>query len=270
MKEVEGLQRYGPDVAECVRFELGGLRITLPAGYPRQRSGTGVVTEFGVRGDFEITVGLEILEDSSSGGSGNPTELRLVAVPNERPEPEVWYKPTQNRAYLARVLGGPNKLGHYLTDVTKWNPVLPKDKWGNEQFQALERHDQQSAPTQAKIGRLRLVRHGPTLYFLTSEGSAPEFTLLHKGEFGTKDLRDVRVLGSTGYAPASLDVRITDLRIRADSFVRASEPAPLPAAPAPPWRWRLVLLTLGVPILAVAFVLAWWWSRRRAASEGSA
>jgi hypothetical protein len=55
-------EKMGPDSAECVKFEPDGLRITLPAGVAGSRPGTGVVTGFGVHGDFEITIGYEILQ----------------------------------------------------------------------------------------------------------------------------------------------------------------------------------------------------------------
>ena len=41
-KEIPGLIIYGPDAAECVKYEPEGMRLTLPLDYPRPRPGTGV------------------------------------------------------------------------------------------------------------------------------------------------------------------------------------------------------------------------------------
>src|SRR5436309_12619625 len=48
---------FGPDNEQCVKFEPEGLRITLPAGHPGTRPSTGVATAFGMKGDFEVTIG---------------------------------------------------------------------------------------------------------------------------------------------------------------------------------------------------------------------
>jgi hypothetical protein len=269
-KAVAGLEIYGPEAAACVKFEPSGLRFTLPAGFPRQRPGTGVVTDFGVRGDFEITARYEILDEPPRDNWGNPTSLALVVVPHQQPEPDVWYRPNQNRATLERHLASLNRPGQFLADLTKWNPTLPRDKWGNEIFNKIELHNKQHAPTTAHAGRLRLVRRGATLYSYTSEEPGEAFTLLSRGEFGTTDLKNVRVLASTGGPPAALDIRVTDLRIRADGFVRASaELAPL-GAPARPWPWRVILLGLGVPVLAAgAGLTAWLAARQRRQATGA-
>src|SRR5688572_16159411 len=71
-KPVPGLALHGPEANECVTFEPEGLRIKLPSTYPRQRPGTGVVTDFGVKGDFEITVSFEIIEEPRFRNPGNP------------------------------------------------------------------------------------------------------------------------------------------------------------------------------------------------------
>ena len=68
-KGVEGLAVYGPEASACVKFEPTGLRIALPAGYPKPRSGTGVVTDFGLRGDFEITASFDILQEPKAGSA---------------------------------------------------------------------------------------------------------------------------------------------------------------------------------------------------------
>src|SRR5207249_4040481 len=60
-KPPAGLEIYGPFADRCLDFEAAGLRVSLPAGYLGQRPGTGLVTDFGLKGDFEITLGFEIL-----------------------------------------------------------------------------------------------------------------------------------------------------------------------------------------------------------------
>jgi hypothetical protein len=260
-KEVPGLLIYGPEASGCVKFEPDGLRITLPAGYPRQRSGTGVVTEFGIKGDFEITARFEILEEPRVGAGGNPTDLSLVVVPNELPEPDVWYKASQNRALLARELTGANQTGRFHADATTWTLDIPTDQWGNELFSRVELHHSERSLTTARTGRLRLVRSGSVLFFSTSEDAAEEFSLLHKHEFGTRDLKNVRILASTGGPAASLDVRVTDIRIRADGFVKPTEAIPQPTAGAGGgWSWGGILLAVAVPVV---IALGTWWYRRR-------
>src|SRR5688572_3210013 len=63
----EGWQRIGPEGEQCVKFEVQGLRITLPAGHEGKREDTGVVRGFAVKGDFEITLGYEILQEPAAG-----------------------------------------------------------------------------------------------------------------------------------------------------------------------------------------------------------
>ncbi len=287
--EVPGLVVYGPDAADCVNFKPDGIRITLPATFPRQRPGTGVITDFGVRGDFEITVSYEILQEPSPRpDGGNPTELRLVAVPNEYPRPGMWHRADQNRALLTRqaatlprtavvlppedqrLAGIPEPrqgvpTGHFLADWVRWNNEdLPRDQWGNEQFNQIELHNPMRSDTTAKVGRLRLIRSGPTLFFCTSEGSHKDFTLLHTAEFGTTDLKNVRILGSTGWEGNFFDVRITDLRVRAEALVKAGAESPPRAPPAARRWWLAGALALLVLSAAVAVSLgAWQYTRTR-------
>lgn len=258
VKDNPGLEIFGPDATGCVRFEPEGLRITLPLNYPSQRSGTGVVTEFGIKGDFEITLGFEILKEPSAGLGGNPTDLRLIVVPQERPEPEVWFKSTQNRASLGREAAGRGNVGGFVADPTKWNPILPKDKWGNEIFNNIESHpNYKRVLAKAKSGKLRLVRTGAELFYYMSDGANEDFALLQKSDFGAKDLRNVRVLASTGEPLAAFDVRVSDLRIRADAFAKEAPLAILPAPPAPPrGQWLIALLIGGGVAVTLPFILA--------------
>jgi RNA polymerase sigma factor (sigma-70 family) len=269
--EIPGLVKCGPDAADYVKFEPDGLRITLPNAYPKARPGTGVITDFGVKGDFEITVSLEILQEPNAGLGGNPTDLKLVVVPNEIAEAGVWHKSTQNRAGLAREAAGRGNFGGFMANATKWDPDLPKDQWGNENFSKIEVHDNKRIPAKAKAGRLRLIRSGPTLFYYSSEATDKDFGLLHRSEFGTKDLKNVRVIASTGGPQAVLDVRVTDLQIRADGFIKGSTPpAPSPVvepAAVAGTNWGLIILAIAGPVVVIAAALGVFlfvWSRRRA------
>ena len=258
VKQPVGLEHYGPDAAECVRFDPEGLRIALPAGYPKVRPGTGVVTTFGLKGDFEITVRFEILkEPSPSFPAANVTSLKLLVVPLEKPEPGVWFKSTQNRAAVARESAGRGNPGGFSAALAKWNPNVPKEN-GNERFDKVETSTYKFVIAKAKTGRLRLVRTGADLFFYRGEADS-DFVILDTQPFGTKDLKDVRVLASTGVPKAELDVRVSDLRIRADSFVKHVAPALPPPAQAaqtePTSTWLVLLLVIGVGAVVLVFAV---------------
>ena len=120
------------------------------------------------------------------------------------------------------------------------------------------------------------MRNGTTLYFFTSDGPDQEFTLLHKDEFAAKALKNVRMLASTRDPNASLDFRVTDIRIRADGFVSPLAtlipPPAVTAVESPRHGWLLVLL-IAMPGLAALFalgVVAFLMVRRRAAPSADA
>src|SRR5437763_376913 len=51
----------GPDAKTCVQFEPAGLRLTLPDNHSKERPFTGLASNFGIKGDFELTVAFEVL-----------------------------------------------------------------------------------------------------------------------------------------------------------------------------------------------------------------
>ena len=136
---------------QFVGFDPEGLRITLPAGYQRQRPGYGLATTFGLKGNFEITAGYEILQEDRK--VENPdlyTGLNLEVIP-QRPEgndPEQFVKPSQNRASLARALWIRQRT-LFLATATQWDGSAAKEEFTRKEF-----------PTTAKAGRLRLTPPG--------------------------------------------------------------------------------------------------------------
>src|SRR5258708_4577103 len=73
----QAFELFGPDAEQCVRFEPDGLRITLPAAYPKVRPNTGVVLRTEVKGDFEVTVDFEVLKEPVPADTGYGTRLTL-------------------------------------------------------------------------------------------------------------------------------------------------------------------------------------------------
>jgi serine/threonine protein kinase len=246
----KGLELFGPQADQQVKLEPGGLRITLPAGYQGQRPSTGLVTTFGVKGDFEITVGFEILlEEREQGPTDKITRFSLAVIPQKSPDmdSEQWIKPSQNLASLSHALSLTGKT-MFLTWTTQWDPNAAKDEGIRHEF-----------ATTAKTGRLRLVRNGAELSYFVSEGADSDFTLLQKDPFGEKDLRQVRITGTTAGPTAALDVRVTDLRVRAASLTKVP-----PALRKRTW-WKTVLV-LGSMIAALPLGV-WLWVRQLRAAK---
>jgi RNA polymerase sigma factor (sigma-70 family) len=252
-----GFLIYGPDTQDCVKFEPEGLRLVMPAGYPRPRPGTGLATDFGVRGDFEITVSYEILAEIEPKAS-KPCELSLIIVPYEPAKSQIWHKANQNRAALARQSASQANDQQFLASLAKWNEATVTDKWGNEKFDNKETFSNLEIPAQAKTGRLRLVRNGTTLYYLAAEGQRQEFTLLHKEEFGAKDLKNVRILATTPGPAAIFDVRLTDFIIRADELPKDLTAVMQPSSGSGWLAISLVLLLSGTALPGI-----WLYLRKR-------
>jgi len=81
----KGFKLEGPDAGACVHFEPAGLRITLPLGYARERSNTGVRCRLPVKGDFEITVNYEILQEPEPAAAEKGQTRLTLGVGLDRP-----------------------------------------------------------------------------------------------------------------------------------------------------------------------------------------
>jgi hypothetical protein len=241
-----------PGAEQNVRFEAAGLRITLPPGREKGRPATGLMTDFGVKGDFEITLSFEILKEADPGT--NRSILDLV-ITKDVPKSDV--------TTIGRLMG-PQDGRRFMGWSNVWND-------GNEKMVP----HSISVPTKIMTGRLRLVRSGADVHYGFSDGFEGNFRYFKKFAFGPEDLRKVRVVGSTGGDKAALDVRVTDFRIRADAIPNmpagaappVAQPVAVPqAAVPPPARDSLVLalvLALGITVLLVLAACAFLFLRGR-------
>jgi WD40 repeat protein len=201
------VELVGKDAAQVVKFEPAGLRLTLSPGKAATNAGIGVIAARAMKGDFEITVSFELLQEPEAEDAGTQTRFSLAVNLNK---PNTGDMATFSRRMTAK---GP----HFFTWTSLRDKETGKDKYMGREF-----------PTKAKAGRLRLVRTGSLLSYYTAEGSNSEFTFLQQYPFGAEDLKDVRLMVAPGGPKAALDVRVTDLRIRAEALPgTAAAPGPL-------------------------------------------
>jgi RNA polymerase sigma factor (sigma-70 family) len=199
-----GWELKGPNAEQWVHWESSGVRLTLPLGNPPEKRGTGIGTHLSVQGDFEITMGFEILQEPEPSAAGTTQTRVSVEVVLDR------QSASRNMASLSRRVA--NDGSHFFA----WQ-VLRNERDGQEKTNT------GLISTRARTGRLRLKRIGSLLSYAAATGSAGDFTLFRQFPFGTENLKEVRLVGSTGSPTASLDVRITDVRIRAQSLPNLAE-----------------------------------------------
>jgi hypothetical protein len=235
-----GFEFFGPDVDECVRFEPAGLCLTLPRGFPDERPGTGLTIPVAANGDFEITVSFEILQEPKPADAGKRQTLFALDAILDAPG-----HTAATIAWKVDARRGPQ----FLAWMTVWDEVAQKDQTRGKGFR-----------TAAKSGRLRLVRTGSALSYQVSESPDGEFVLLETFPFAAEDLKAVRLLGSTGGSNAALEVRVTDLHVRAGALPDVPETiAPPEKSPGRGWLAAGVIVGL---VIASCVLCAWLHVRR--------
>jgi hypothetical protein len=253
-EDLRKLALIGPNAKEFVTLEQDGLRIRLPAGVEGEGPMHGVNSGMIVKGDFEITASFEVLREPGLGEAGDKgTKVHLLVTATN---------PHFDLAGISRHVKGkpPTK---YSTWRNQWDDVTRKNK---QKFKGFD--------VKGTKWRFRLARTGSTLsYYVAEEGDA-DFRLLQQWDFVEDDCKDVRVVAQTGGPLAALEVRVTDLRIRAESLPNlpiadastakqeAAPPGDPPGVPAGPGGWRIWLAAGVGAILLLALGLAIWRSRR--------
>jgi hypothetical protein len=250
------VELIGPEADACVKFEPTGLRIKLPKGHDGWRTDTGVRLNLEIQGDFEITAAFELLHEPEPMDVGLGARLSLGLWMQA---PEFHRNTTLSRARSAKG----------VTQFTAWAPALVDAK-GKKLQRILY------APTAAKSGRLRVVRQGTAFAYFVAEGAGDEFRFLSRYALNEGPVTMIRLVAATGGPEAAVDVRFTDLRVRAESFPdqpggQGANPADAADVdtPAGLTGWQMALIT-SCAAIAVLLVLglggfAYWRSRRPAA-----
>lgn len=202
------LRLFGPDAEEVTRAESAGLRIALPANYKKR--GVWVTPQAPVSGDFDITAGYELLAvEQPREGAGAGIVMLAKSAEDKR---------IAKLCRLLRVQEGER----YLADITDSN------------FQPKPKITTKMVPTLARAGQLRFVREGSILRYLVAEAPDQEFREIHRAEFGSGDVTELKLVITNHESAAAVDARLIDLRIRAGRFSTvAAQPiavSPRPAA----------------------------------------
>jgi hypothetical protein len=225
------LKLYHAEEGPSLRFEPEGLRITIPNTWTPPFEGVGVVTAFGLRGDFEVTATVEMLEFKK------PPQATGAGV-------GIYVGTATSGAHARRIIGqnGLHSVtgNHHFRVPEKKNPVWQGD----------------TKPCSDSLLRLRLKRTGTMLYHSWAPGAGAEpFVEMFRCEFGNDDIEQIRLTtGSRNSEPDwDIDARLIDLRIR-----RGADPA----TPAPRRRSTLALALGGVMVLLLGVFAASLWRAR--------
>jgi hypothetical protein len=249
-QKADDFMLIGPEPDRCVKYEAEGLRVTLPGG--RGWAPTGIVTGFGVSGDFDISVRYEVLQEPEQADSGNErtgTRIGLTATLN---------RPGTSDASIRRKIT-PDQPLHVMTlRALRQDPDSKPEIMGS------------GSPVRERTGRFRMVRSGADLACYLAEGDEQEFKLLAVHPFGADDIRDVRITGDTSGPRAVLDVRFSDLRISAASLLSQGM-LPNVVNRGQGGRGSLLLVCLLLALATALFVLVGLgrWLRRRKRGAGS-
>jgi hypothetical protein len=244
----DGWQRIRPGTEQAVKFEPEGLRISLPAS--QGEADTGVVRGLAVKGDFEVTIGYEVLQEPAAGKTG--TRFTLTAALD---------KPGTNMATLSY-------------------SVSPKGKSSLVAWMSLENDKPKVklAPIAPKTGRLRLVRTAGELSFFAAREAEPNFVPVATFPFGFEDLQYISIAGAVSADDGTLDVRVADVHVRAEALPGLAPPPDVAAvvnAPPPPFAvptptpepqgsGSLLWWLIGLMIVIFAAAGGWLYMRRRA------
>jgi hypothetical protein len=124
--------------------------------------------------------------------------------------------------------------------------------------------NQQIVPSEAKSGKLRLVRKGAMLHYSYAEGASDEFQELLVSQFGAEDIGEIFFVANNNTNLTPVDVRLLSLEIRRPEPPLAVFTPPAPesnSAPAP-GRLQGLLVFLSLTFVIVLGAAGWYLWRR--------
>jgi Protein of unknown function (DUF1583) len=226
------LTLFGPNAAQVVKSEEGGLHVTPPPN-GQLTGGWGVALKFALTGDFEVTGTYEFLSAAPPlNGAGCGVALNALPVLNGRKF---------------------TKLGRFLR-MDEGN-IYVAEFWNKDQPNTARRT---GAPTETRAGKLRLARNGSVMHYLVADTPNGEFREIAAWEFGPEDLSMVRFIVNNNGSPTAVEARLVDLKVtgaQAPLSVNREMPANQETAADPQPKSRTSLMLMW-GLLAAALLIA--------------
>jgi WD40 repeat protein len=237
--------------------EKEGLRITLPA--ERQRTDrVGLKLPMNLAGDFEVTVGFEILNVALPIKGNNGVGLNVILA-REGAGESVSFERNKR----------PNGDDVLLSAHQTTSPE-GKAQWKTKQ-----------QPSTMTSGQLRIVRIGGEVTYWAAEGNSNSFRKVDISQYSTVAINTIFLAAYPGFSQNSVDVRLKDLRVRQtaiaqptnvgskEKFTEVINTGEVPDAKAPAAfyerRWFLLSVAFFAILLCSAGCL--WIVRRRRNDE---
>jgi DNA-directed RNA polymerase subunit RPC12/RpoP len=194
--------RYeGPNAEQFIHVEREGLRWSFAPGKAPTRP-VGIYWLHHARRDFTVTAHYEILQASTpETGKGLGVELYLM-------------------------LDTPGKDGVSFARLMRPDSSFPELSFlhlstDSEGTRAAEMSEWHVATEASKMGRLRLVRQGPTLIASLAEGAQGEFQEFVRAEVPEAAVRMIRFAGTSGGDPnAQLEMRLLTFQLEGQDLSR--------------------------------------------------
>ncbi|HEV3119493.1 MAG TPA: hypothetical protein VGY58_20720 [Gemmataceae bacterium] len=183
--------------------ESSGFRITIVGDQPVPIDRAGLEINTTLKGDFEITAGYELLRaDQPKEGYG--VGFELFVHPAEAPQQGVFQGLGIYR--VARV-EQPNIYMLSHNHIKNGKPA----------------YDQAYFPTNVRVGKLRISRSGAKATASAAEGTDGPFKELRSYPLGSDDISVIWLMAFAGHSKSALDLRVTDVKIRASAPIPSLE-----------------------------------------------
>jgi hypothetical protein len=209
-----------------VNDEPEGLRIKVIKPWVPPTQGVGLKTTFGLKGDFDATLTMEMLAGDM---------------------------PPRGQSIGAALFLSPIKYTTYK-EAAAIDRFVEKDTQG-VRWWATDGSRKGSVPSSDRIVRLGLKRTGTILHYLWAPGMQEgELQEIGQAEWPT-EIEFIRVIAFLGKTPVNVDVRLLDLRIRGNFTTSAVFSAPIGALS--------FYLFIGMVITLSLALVVWLFVRRR-------
>ncbi|MCA9039662.1 MAG: DUF1583 domain-containing protein [Planctomycetaceae bacterium] len=187
-----------------------GVRIAITSTEENRVQPSGIISRFGLNGDFTITGTFKITEmEIPKRGYGAGAKMMLEEASGFCARLERINRPRYGEVFKAQ-LGVPA-------------PPEPGDRDQNRRS-----FSQDHIPAKSKSGKLRLKREGDQLIWLAADGENETFQELRKENFSKGRITDLSLAGQTGLAAGMVELYWTHLTIEVDNLPEPELPAPEP------------------------------------------